>query len=146
MLAVFSHLPVLHMPSHSLQGDLFHDFIRHRGEADWLVIPGSFFLTLLKNKCHISSFPVTGDFTSPILFKYNGLWLSILQLPVLSRPWGEFHHVPWTSTRSGSSDSLRSGLLLWWVAVLRFCDLGDVGETTASEDWDKKKRKHCWVT
>ena len=67
MLAASSHFPVTHISWHIFQRDLFHDLTGHRGEADWSVVPRVLLFTLFKNRCNVSIFPVTGDFTWWIL-------------------------------------------------------------------------------
>ena len=72
MLAVTSHLLVLHVPEHSFQEDLLYDLARHRGETDWPVVPWVFLFSLFKNGSYVSPFPFSGKFTGlPGLLKYD---------------------------------------------------------------------------
>lgn len=49
-------IPVIYKPWHSFQEELFRDLTSYKGEADWSVVPGSFFFVLFKYQCDISPF------------------------------------------------------------------------------------------
>lgn len=98
------------MPWHSFQEEFFCDLTGYRGEADWSVVPASFFLSFL-------NISVIFPFFQPQVTSPNCDYLSSMMetgfetaLVKSLGPWNVSNQVSWSCVLSATSDGFKSDL------------------------------------